>query len=424
VRVVDVTSFFSESCGGIKTYYREKARHLPALGVECHFVVPGRRRSDEALEQGTLHRLPGPPLPGNAQYRLFGRLSALVELVSRLRPDVIEIGSHYRLPGVARRLLARLAALHDGAGPRLVGFFHSDIARTLVEPLVRPLPRRLAGGLLDAVWRWVRRQHQHYDLTLVASRTVAAELRARGLPRVRWVGLGVDTDVFRPQAPRRYASAVMGTLGGSPNPPAMVRAGQSPAAPHAPVPTLVYAGRLSADKDLGTLLAAADEIHRATAAELHLIGEGPWRARLERFAAARRYLRVEPHLASRAALAARLAAADAVITPGARETFSLTTAEALACATPVLAPDSGGAGELVTASGGGLCFPAGDAAALARAAIDLLWRPPSARAELGARGRAHILGGYTWPAVMRRMLAAYQAPRGELAAATAAGAEG
>jgi alpha-1,6-mannosyltransferase len=416
LRVVDVTSFFSESCGGIKTYYREKAKHLPALGVECHFVVPGRRRSDEALEQGTLHRLPGPPLPGNGQYRLFGRTSALMDLLGELRPDVIEVGSHYRLPGIARRLLARLGAVQHGLRPRLVGFFHSDIARTLVEPLLRPLPRLLAGSLLDAVWRWVRRQHQLYDLTLVASQTVADQLRARGVPRVRWVGLGVDTDVFRPPAPR-HRSIVMGTLEGSPTPPAMVRAGPSPAAPHATVPTLLYAGRLSADKDLGTLLAAADEIHQATAAQLHIVGEGPWRPRLERLAATRRWMRVERYLASRPALAERLGAADAVITPGARETFSLTTAEALACGTPVIAPDSGGAGELVGESGGGLRFPAGDARALARATIDLLWRPPQARLEMGERGRGYIVGRYTWPAVMQRMLAAYQAPEAEPLAA-------
>ena len=50
MRVVDVTSFFSDTCGGIKTYYREKARWLPRLGFECHFVVPGRQAGQEPLE--------------------------------------------------------------------------------------------------------------------------------------------------------------------------------------------------------------------------------------------------------------------------------------------------------------------------------------------------------------------------------------
>ena len=72
MRVVDITSFFSDACGGIKTYYREKARFLPPLGIDCHFVVPGRAATEEPFGQAILHRLPGPPLPGNAHYRLFG----------------------------------------------------------------------------------------------------------------------------------------------------------------------------------------------------------------------------------------------------------------------------------------------------------------------------------------------------------------
>ena len=90
------------------------------------------------------------------------------------------------------------------------------------------------------------------------------------------------------------------------------------------------------------------------------------------------------------------------------ETFSLSTAEALACGTPVVAPAAGGAGELVTRSGGGLCFPPGDARALTSAAVQLLSLPQAERAALGARGRAHMASNHGWPAVCRRILAAYQ----------------
>src|SRR5499427_2498819 len=105
MRVLDISSFFSETCGGIKTYYREKARHLPALGVDCHFAVPGARAAEEAFGGGTLHRIPGPRVPGNAHYRLFGDVDALVGLIRDLRPDVIEVGSHYLLPALVARAL-------------------------------------------------------------------------------------------------------------------------------------------------------------------------------------------------------------------------------------------------------------------------------------------------------------------------------
>src|SRR4029077_3603530 len=47
VRLVDITSFFPTSCGGIKRYYREKARVLPRRGIEGHFFAPGPRLAEE-----------------------------------------------------------------------------------------------------------------------------------------------------------------------------------------------------------------------------------------------------------------------------------------------------------------------------------------------------------------------------------------
>jgi glycosyltransferase involved in cell wall biosynthesis len=93
----------------------------------------------------------------------------------------------------------------------------------------------------------------------------------------------------------------------------------------------------------------------------------------------------------------------------------------MACGTPVVAAGGGGARELVAASGAGLTFRAGDAGALAAAAVALLSQPAGARRALGARGRAHVLGALTWRAVMGRIHDTYRrlgaTPAGERAAA-------
>src|SRR6185295_5233577 len=123
MRVVDVSSFFSEACGGIKSYYRAKARFLPPLGADCHFVVPGARAGEQAFGRGTLHRVAGPPVPGNGAYRLFGRPGELARLIARLAPDVVEIGSHYLLPAMVARALRELVAPWRRR-PAVVGFFH------------------------------------------------------------------------------------------------------------------------------------------------------------------------------------------------------------------------------------------------------------------------------------------------------------
>jgi alpha-1,6-mannosyltransferase len=382
MRILDVTSFFSESCGGIKTYYRAKAHLLPRLGADCHFVVPGARREEGPLGGGVLHRIPGPPLPGNPHYRLFGRLGDLCRLIRRLAPDVIEIGSHTVLPAVVARALR---GARGGRRPAVVGFFHSDVPRTLIEPVVRWLPRPLGRRLVEVAWRFVRRRHERYDATLVASRAVERLLRQHGVPRVAWVGLGVDVDVFRPDA----ACPRPRLCGGA--------------------PVMVYAGRLSADKSFSLVLGAYDRIHAATGAALRIVGDGPLRQEAERFAASRPGISVDGYLDAPAAVAAALAAADVAITPGARETFSLATAEALACGTPVVGADEGAAPELLAASGGGRTFRAGDAGALAAAAIALLGEERGARREMGARGRAHVVRSLSWSAVMARLLDQYRA---------------
>jgi phosphatidylinositol alpha 1,6-mannosyltransferase len=264
-----------------------------------------------------------------------------------------------------------------------VGFFHSDIPRTLVEPALRWLPARLRRAALAAAWRFVRRRHELYDATLVASRDLAEVLSALEIPRVRWVGLGVDVDLFRPARPSSDAGA----------PPGRV---------------VAYSGRLAGEKGFTTLLRAWSAIHDATGAELHVAGAGPQQVQLARLAARRPDVVYRGCFQTPADVAAFLASAALVVTPGARETFSLSTAEALACGTPVVAPDAGGAGELVARSGGGALFQQGDPVALANAVIRVLETPLPDRLTLGQRGRAHIVNQFAWPTVAGRLRSEYE----------------
>lgn len=381
MRIVDISSFFSDGCGGIKSYYRAKARLLPQRGYDCHFIVPGSDNRSEPFGGGTLHRIAGPLMPGSAHYRFFGDGDALTSLVSRLQPEVVELASHYFLPGLMGRLTESMPKT------ALVGFYHSDIPNTLVAPAASLLPSAWGRAAMETSWQFVRSVHGRYRGTLVASRMLAERLKAQGVPRVHWVGLGVDCDVFKPEAATLEDQDSKKPL------------------------QLAYAGRLSSDKGINHLLEAFDEIHRATGAHLDIVGDGPQRGRVLRFADKREgvhYLgyRDQPEAVSRI-----LAAADVAITPGAFETFSLATAEALACGTPVVAPAQGGAGELVHDAQAGACFAVGGdkpGRALAASAIQLLRLPPGDLRDLGMRGRRHILSNFTWSKIMDRICAIYE----------------
>ena len=378
MRLVDITSFFPTSCGGIKRYYREKARVLPPRGIECHFVAPGPALEEQSLGGGTLHLLPGPRVPFSPEYRFFQPGSGhLRRLLHRLAPDIVEIGSHYFLPDMVIRALG-------SERPALVGFFHTDFPRQLVEPLAkRYLPAGMDEKAVAMAWSFARHQFARYDASLVASREISEWLHGLGFPGVRWVGLGVDVDVFRPlDEPRRDAGTPL---------------------------TVSYVGRLSPEKELGLLIDIWDDVHARTGARLRLIGAGPSRASFERFAETRPSVTVEPYLDQPADVAAVLRASDVVVLTSGTETFSLATAEALACGTPVVGPARGAVGELVVESGGGLAFTAGSSSALGHALRTLLALEPEARRAVGKSGRAHILRHFTWERVGARLADAYGA---------------
>jgi alpha-1,6-mannosyltransferase len=390
--VADITSFFSSSSGGIRTYYAEKARHLPDRGVECHFVVPGETADTSVFGGGWLHRVPGPPLAGSPYYRRFGDWSALVRTLADVDPDVIEIGSHYLLPEVVVPLAKRLGRRRRA----VVGFYHADFPSTYVEPVMRRAPEAMRRMAVAGAWSLVRRQHRRYTATLVGSRHVADRLAEHGVPRVRWVGLGVDTETFRPRSGLR---------------------GDGP-------PVVAYVGRLSRDKEVGVLLDAVDGIHAMTGARVHIAGAGPLARAVAALAAARPWLAFHGHLASRGAVAALLREADAVVAPGRYESFSLATAEALASGVPAVVAGEGGAHELVVRSGGGIGFAPGDAAALVRATRALLVLPAAERAAMGARGRAHVVADHTWDRVFDRVHGIYQQVARETAGGRPVSGEG
>lgn len=84
---------------------------------------------------------------------------------------------------------------------------------------------------------------------------------------------------------------------------------------------------------------------------------------------------------------------DLFIAPQRWEGFGLTPLEAMACGVPVIAADVGAFSELLATGVTGTLTPPGDAAALARATLDILNDPPR-RDRWAAAARAHVLARF------------------------------
>ncbi len=375
--VLDITEFFGETTGGVRTYLLEKARYVQRrAGLRQTIVVPGAR--DEILEASGVrcYRLHGPSVPTQKPYRFMLATRSTSRIVAHERPDLIEVGSTWFAPWLVHLATQRVDV-------PAVWFYHSNFPR-----VIAPWPERVGRARRAAAefaWGYVRRLGRLVRATLAPSDFVARELERAGVERVVRVGLGVDLARFNPA--RRARAADTRRRHGLPE-----------------GPLAIYVGRLAAEKEVDLLLQAWPEVRRRTGANLVLVGDGPSRRKFQRRRGSDRLYWL-PFQQDRDELADLLAAADLMVSPCSIETFGLSALEALASGTPLLGADRGGIGETIARSGGGATFAAGCAGELAAQAETLLRGDLGA---LGAVGRRYAEADHGWDAVLNRVFDIYR----------------
>jgi alpha-1,6-mannosyltransferase len=374
--VLDITEFFGETSGGVRTYLFEKARYVEARPELRHVVVvPGRRDAITETSGVRCYRLRGPRVPTQAPYRFMLATRSSRRIVEHERPDVIEIGSIGLVPWVVRH------AAREGEVP-LVAFYHSHLPRIIApRGLGSPAHRRMVEGF---AWRYLRALDQAFATTIVASDFVARELAAAGIDRTTRVPLGVDLELFHPR--RRATQRLTRRLAGISD-----------------RPVVLFVGRLARDKELETLIDGWRLAEPSIDAQLVIVGSGPRSTPLR---ARARGLRVQwlPYVANRRRLAHLMAAADVYAAPSSVETFGLSAIEALASGVPVLTADRGGVAELVERSGAGVQFESASPGSAAERLAAILQADLPA---LGARGRAYVEREHGWTRVLDHLFTTY-----------------
>ena len=159
----------------------------------------------------------------------------------------------------------------------------------------------------------------------------------------------------------------------------------------ADLPELLYAGRLSPEKGVRELVAAADGM------PLVVAGDGPLRGEVPGA------LGFVPH----DELERLYARAAVVVCPSRREGFGVVCAEAMAHGRPVVASDVGGLRDLVVHEETGLLVPPRDVARL-REALQRLLGDGQLRRRMGEAGRARIAEHFTWQRFGDETLRAYE----------------
>ena len=366
LRIACVTETYPPEVNGVAMTI---ARLVQGLRARQHVVqvVRPRQAADAGAapadaEPDVLVR--GVPIPRYAGLRMgLPCTRALIKLWKQERPDVVHIATEGPL-GRSALLAAKALALPVCSDFRTN--FHAYSKHYGFGFLRRP------------IMAWLRRFHNATQCTMVPTQALHDDLHRQGFRDLVQVARGVDV--------RRFDTAHRSEA---------LRA-QWGAGPDDLVVTCV--GRLAPEKNLTTLVAAFDAIHRAQPrARLVLVGDGPMRKELhtrcpEAIFAGQR---------NGDDLAAHYASADLFLFPSVTETFGNVTTEAMASGLAVVAFDYAAAGRLIRHGENGALVPYEDDAAFvsmaARTAADL------ARCRvLGARARTSVMA-LDWDSIAQQV---------------------
>jgi len=169
----------------------------------------------------------------------------------------------------------------------------------------------------------------------------------------------------------------------------------------------LFVGRLSAEKGVGTLLDAWQQLSHSI--PLVIVGDGPLRRSLETTVAAKRLSNITftGWLSTSEVYVAIKNAAALIIPSVCYEGFPMTLVEAFACGTPVIGSGLGSIQEIVTEGRNGLHFAAGNSRDLA-SKVEWAWARPAVLEAMGHAGRNDFEQLYSAETNYKRLLQIYE----------------
>lgn len=362
LRIAQLANFVAPVSGGMRVAIEELGKGYVAAGHERILVIPGERDSITESEFGTIVAVRAPKI--SQQYRMIATPWRAFDVLEKFKPTSIEVSDKWTLSPAAKwaskRGIGSALFSHERLDDMLSMWFKRQFG---VETVVGALNRRLA---------------QQFDAVVVTSHYAADEFLDTGA--TMWhVPLGVDLQTFHP----------VGYQTPEPSPDG---------AREVPI-QICYVGRMSHEKSPQLGVAAAVELHRrGVPIELHMYGTGPDVDEMKEQAGDAPVI-FHGFVNGRAEVAQRFASSDISFSVCPAETFGLAVLEALACGTPVVTSNRGGAHELVDETSGEYGPPTAEG--IADATQRLIERlGPDLRAA--ARARAEQ---YTWQASIDKMLA-------------------
>lgn len=243
-------------------------------------------------------------------------------------------------------------------GLRTSGIYHTDFpqyARFLSDD----------AFMESMVWNYMQWFYSQTDIIYVNSEFYRRCWIDRGIlpDKLRIFPRGLDTELFSPALRDSTFWTKRGAKG----------------------PVLLYVGRISKEKDLNLLVDVIPALRKkAGPFTLAIVGEGPYRAELEKLLPDA----IFTGILNGRELGVAYASADLFVFPSTTDTYGNVVVEAMAAGLPVAVSDVGGPRELVKTSQMGRILPARDASAWIEGLSEMLAKPLSAEERLALSRQA------------------------------------
>ncbi len=322
MKLVDISEFFSDFGGGVRTYVHQKLEACAAAGCEATIIAPGIADRREKRLGGEVIWVRSPALMFDHRYHLFSDPAPVHQLLDEIKPDVVEGSSTWKGAWIAGRW--------QGDAAKSL-FLHQDPVAVYPHSLFSPTVNEdVLDNMCFWFWAYMRRLSQRFDSVVVASDWYADRLRKRRIGDPTVIPLGVEKAMFSHAKRNDQVREQMLRECGVDDPNAHL---------------FLAVSRHHPEKRLGMLMEAFSRLREVHPAGFYVIGDGPaWRT-VHREANKRSGIKIAGHIGDRNEIATRLASADFFVHGGAAETFGLVVAEALASGLPFVAPHLGGAAD-------------------------------------------------------------------------------
>jgi len=303
MKLLDITHFYSDRSGGIKTYINNKIEYVRDKDIEHVVIVPGKRDTLSYIHNSKIYQIKSPYMFVWKQYRLLINQQKILNIVESEKPSIVEIGSLFLLPSFIKKLKNRLNFI-------TIGFFHSNLEKSLSN--IFKLDKD--DNMLSKITRkYIYKAYSDMDLVIAPSYYIKNYLNSLGIYNVDVVYHGIDFDIFEHQTQSDKLKDILKDK-----------------------IVLVYVGRFSKDKNFLELLDIFNTVKNLDKRfHLLLVGDGPDKKYIDKILDSN--VTVLDYVKDKKTLASIYKSSHIFVSASRSDTFGYAVIEAQACGLPVIA---------------------------------------------------------------------------------------